>query len=78
MFRQLANLIAQHPFVRGQAGDKARAVAGVSGNLGTIKPKMFTKVVNWMGKICEETLEFCEETFEISVRILKKYLELSS
>lgn len=44
----------------------------------SIKPKMFTKLVTWMEKICFSTLEFSETTFEISVRILKEYLEKSN
>lgn len=36
---------------------------------------MFTKVAIWMEKLCLETLDFSSETYEISVKILKKYLE---
>lgn len=39
-----------------------------------VNPKMILRLVNWMEKMCLQTMEFSYHTFEMSVRILLKYL----
>ena len=78
VFRHLSYLLKKNPLLNNSALNKEAVENKIISNTNSIKPRAFLKVVTWMKKLCHETLEFSHETLEISIRILKQYLENSS
>lgn len=78
VFRHLSYLLKNNPLVKNSALNKETLENKIISNTNSIKPRAFLKVVTWMKKMCHETLEFSFETLEISIRILKQYLENTS
>lgn len=58
-----------------QDASRPEIQALVAGNR-QIKPKMVTKVLTWLEKLCRETLAFSTHTLQLAARILVEYLVL--